>query len=517
MTRDVRGVGAVYGRDGVMLPTAAQSVAFDKAARESVPERVLMENAGRAAAQVLQRLYPVGRILGFAGSGHNGSDLLVMLRTLHTWGREVAILTAGAREPDMSLLHGHDIQIHRFTDYPRDITADILVDGMLGTGSTGAPRADAVAAIRVMNGMCRPIVALDLPSGVDPTTGAVPTTAVNAAATITFGAPKLGLLLYPARTHCGRLIAVEVGFPPFEDGEFAAEAITPDWARARVPSRTPDAHKGASGRLLILAGHSGMAGAAVIAAGAAVRSGAGVVRVASESANRVIVQTAVPEATFFEQDKLTPEDISSVTAVVAGPGLGRTAASRHALDMILQHGRGLPTLLDADALNMLADERDTLMAAARNRPLVITPHPKELSRLLQCSVDEVTKDRVAAAQNTAELLGCTVLLKGQPVLVADSGQLMLVNTVSSSDVAVAGMGDQLAGVIGGFMAAGSPPRIAAALALLYAGRAACIANKGRSLSPADVSDSMAQSFADPGPTRSALRLPFITFDQPAPT
>ncbi len=517
MNHNVRRASAVYGRDGVMLPTAAQSRAFDHAAHASVPEPVLMENAGRAAAQVLQRLHPRGRILGFAGSGHNGGDLLVMLRTLHTWGRDVTILTAGAREPDLSLLHGHDIQVHRFTDFPRNVTADVLVDGMLGTGSAGAPRADTAAAIRVVNAMGRPILALDLPSGVDATTGAVKGEVVNATVTVTFGSPKLGLMMYPARSYCGRIIAVEVGFPPLRDGEFAAEAVTPDWARARVPSRAADAHKGASGQLLVLAGSSGMAGAAVLAALAAVRSGAGVVRVASESANRTILQGAVPEATYIEQHRLSTTDITNATSIVAGPGMGRDTDARAALDLVLHHGQGIPTLLDADALNMLSEDRDALIAAAGDRPLVITPHPKELSRLLQCSVGEITADRVAAASHTASLFGVAVLLKGQPALVASAGMPMLLNTVSTSDVATAGMGDQLAGVAGAFMAAGSSPRIAGALALFYAGRAACLAGKGRSLSPVNVSENMHAAFADAGPFSSPLDLPFVTFDQPAQT
>jgi ADP-dependent NAD(P)H-hydrate dehydratase / NAD(P)H-hydrate epimerase len=510
-------VRAVYGRDGVWLPTGAQAAAFDRAAQESVAEPVLMENAGRAAALVLQRFQPRGRILGFAGSGHNGGDLLVMLRTLRAWGRDVTILTTGSREPDLSLLHGHDIDVHRFSDYPRHITADVLIDGILGTGSEGPPRAETAAAIRVMNAMGRPIVALDLPSGIDANTGKVPGDVVHAACTVTFGWPKLGLLLFPAREHCGRIVAVEIGFPPVTDGDFTAEAITPGWAVKRMPVRPADAHKGTSGRLLILAGQSGMAGAAALTTRAAVRSGAGLVRIVSDTANRTVLQLAIPEAIFTDREAMTAEDIMNATAIVAGPGLGRSADARASLGMIFEHGSGIPTLLDADALNMLASEHDVLQRAAANRPLLITPHPKELARLMGGTLESVIADRVAAARDAARTLGCAVLLKGQPSLIAATDGGLLVNMVATSDVAVAGMGDQLAGVIGGFMAAGVEPMEAAGLGLFYAGRAARLAQRGRSLSPSDVSDTLSAAFADPGPSMSSLRLPFITFDQPALT
>lgn len=505
----------MFGRDGVWLPTAAEAAAFDRDAHGTAPERVLMENAGRAAALVFQRLHPRGRILGFAGSGHNGGDLLVMLRTLRTWGRDVTVLTVGAREPDLSLVHGFDIDTYRFTDFPRDITADVLVDGMLGTGSEGAPRADVAAAIKVMNATSRHIVSLDMPSGINATTGAVKGEVVHAASTITFGWPKLGLLLFPAREYCGRLIAVEIGFPPVQDGVFGAEAITPDWAAARAPRRPPNAHKGMSGTLLILAGHTGMAGAAVLAGGAAVRTGAGVVRIASDTANRTIIQLALPESIFVDRNGITAEQVQKATAIVAGPGIGRTDDARAALDVILKHAHNIPTLLDADALNMLSEEPATLKRAAKNRPLLITPHPKELSRLTGASVDDISADRVRAATDAAKKFGCVVLLKGTPSLVASPDEHMLVNTIMSSDVAVAGMGDQLAGVVGGLMAAGAPVRTAAGTGLFYGGRAARIAQRGRSLTPTDVSDHMSAAFADPGPEESTLRLPFVTFDQPA--
>ena len=507
-----RGGRAVSGRDGVWLPTAEEAAAFDAASHATVPERVMMENAGRAAAAIIQKLHPRGRILGYAGSGHNGGDLLVALRTLHCQGRDVSIVTTGNRPVDTSLLNGHTLELQAFGTHTGS-TPDVIVDGILGTGAGDAPRGNAAAAIAAMNASGRPVIALDLPSGVNASNGSVPGDVVHAETTITFGWPKLGLLLYPARAHCGRIIATEIGFPPASG--FSAEAVTPGWAIARMPHRAPDAHKGSSGRLLILAGQNGMAGAALIATEAAVRSGAGLVRVASDAANRALLQVGVPEAMFIDRALLSADDVARATAIVAGPGMGQDAAARAALEVILNAPTEVPTLLDADALNMLAQDPAALRASSK-RPLLLTPHPLELARLLGMDVAEVARDRVAAAREAARRFGCVVLAKGQPSIVASPGGGVLVNTAVTSDVAAAGMGDQLAGVAGGFLAAGADPRNAAALALYYGGRAAQLARRGRALSPRDVTGALAMAFADPGDVACTLGIPGITFDQRSP-
>jgi ADP-dependent NAD(P)H-hydrate dehydratase / NAD(P)H-hydrate epimerase len=474
--------------------TAAQSAAHDRYAHQTggIPERVLMENAARALALITHRLFPNGRIAGVAGKGNNGRDVSIALDVLASWGREVQRV---ARPDD---------------DFR---TAAVVLDGILGTGARGAPRDTAAALINAINAAGVPLVAADLPSGVDATSGAVHEPAVRADATVMFGFPKTGLLRHPARAHCGRLLCVEIGFPPLPGESIHALLITSEFARRRLPARKPTAHKGDSGRLLMLVGSHGMAGAAIISAQAAVHSGAGLVRIISSGDKRELLQTAVPEATFFERGGTI--DTNGITAVVAGCGIGTDDAARRALDNLLNETRGLPTLLDADALNLLAASADAITSIASSRPLILTPHPRELSRLMQTDVEKITDGPDAAAQSYADQTGATVLLKGQPSVVAARGQPLLINTVGSSDVAVAGMGDQLAGVIGAMLAAGVQPREAGALGLFYSGRAADIAGKGRALSPRDVTDHLAAAFADPGPAQSSLDLPFITFDQSA--
>lgn len=483
----------VFGREFVPVVTAAESAAHDRYAHQEckIPERVLMENAARALALITHRLFPTGRIAGVAGKGHNGGDVTIALDTLQAWGRDIQRVESP----------GDDFR-----------TATVVLDGILGTGSTGAPRGPAAEFIEAINQSGVPVIAADLPSGVDPTTGEVHEPAVRARATVCFGFPKIGLLRHPARLQCGRLICVEIGFPSLPDAQLRAQLITPAFAHKHLPVRAPGAHKGDSGRLVMLVGSHGMAGAAIISAQAAVHSGAGLVRIASSSDNRELLQSSVPEATFFERGGNI--DVSGATAVVAGCGIGTTSEAEQALKLLLDRTVAVPTLLDADALNLLAMQEEAIEQLAMERPLVITPHPREMSRLMKTDVEEVTAFPGYAAQTFADATGAIVLLKGQPSLIAAPRKPLLINTVGSSDVAVAGMGDQLSGVIGAMLAAGVAPREAAATGLFYSGRAADIAAQGRALSPRDVTDHLADAFARPGPDQSPLDLPFITFDQP---
>lgn len=506
----------VFGRLHVPLPTAAQAAEADRAAHDrfDVPGRVLMESAGRAAALILQRLYPRGRIVGVAGSGHNGADLLVMLRALHTWGRDVALIAVGSSPPDATLLHGTRLDIIAADNAGEALShADVIVDGMLGTGAQGPPRGRMVDWIRRINDLATPVLALDLPTGVDATTGSAADNTVRADATVTFGWPKLGLLLHPAREHCGRVIAVEIGFP---EGCVRSHAhlITPAFVASHLQPRAASAHKGTAGRLLVLAGDEGMAGAAAIAARAAMRAGAGLLRIASPAANRVILQTLAPEATFLDRARLSEADLEPMHALVAGPGLGTSDEPRASLAFVLDRMRGRPTLLDADALNIHADHPGALRELAAARPLVITPHARELSRITRASLEAILDDMPGAARAAAREFDCVVLLKSQPSLIALPDGTLLVNAVGSSDTATAGMGDQLAGVIGAFLAGGYDPQMAAAVGLFLSGRAADLAGLARSLTPDDVSDHLALAIAEPGLPASPLDLPFVTFDQP---
>ncbi|HVH12633.1 MAG TPA: NAD(P)H-hydrate epimerase, partial [Longimicrobium sp.] len=236
-----------HGAGRVPVVTAEEMRAWDVRAVQDlgIPEPVLMESAGRAAAAVIHRLYPEGRVVCAEGSGNNGGDARVAARTLRAWGRNVALVRVGTRAPDPGLLHGWEvdsIDVDRMEDAFRG--AGVIVDGLLGTGATGAPRGAYADAIAAMNAAGRPIVALDGPSGVDLTTGIAEGVAVRAEVTVTFGAPKRGLLRFPGRALAGRILAVEVGFPPLAEDAASAQLLAPAWVHALLPAVPPDAHKG---------------------------------------------------------------------------------------------------------------------------------------------------------------------------------------------------------------------------------------------------------------------------------
>jgi hydroxyethylthiazole kinase-like uncharacterized protein yjeF len=494
----------------VPVLTAAEMRAWDEQAinAHGVPERVLMESAGRAAAAVVQRLYPAGRVVAVTGSGNNGGDALVAARTLWMWGRDVDVVHVGKSLPDSTLLHGWELYTAQAeAAFPG---AAVLIDGLLGTGASGAPTGAYADAILKMNAAGCPIVALDGPSGVDLTTGATPGDAVRAEVTITFGAPKRGLLLFPGRELAGRIIAVEIGFPRLAGDGASARLATAAWAHSVLPSVPPNAHKATMGKISIVAGRRGMAGAAVLAGLGALRAGAGMAALVSPSANREILQTALPEALYVDRDELEPDFLVGSKAAVAGPGMGADDEALEVLRTIAK--QGIPVVLDADAVTLLA--ANPALRDAFREPLVLTPHPGEMSRLLSIPIDEVTADPFAAAAKAAELFTCTVLLKGTPSLVATRGRETLVNVAGHSGLATGGNGDVLSGAVGAFLARGMEPWDAAAAALWFAGRAAELAGRGRGLLPRDVADALPAALLEPPARESALDLPGIVLDLP---
>jgi NAD(P)H-hydrate epimerase len=514
-----------FGRLDVFAPTGEESAAFDRRAIEElgVPQPVLMENAGRSAAQVAQRLFPRGPVVGFVGAGNNGGDALVLLRTLAAWGRNVkAVLVADRPRPE-PLLHGWSVPTTTDADLgDRDEAWDALldpaglvVDGMLGTGVRGAPRERQARVIRRIARSGRPVLAIDIPSGVDAATGGVAGEAVQADVTVAFGAPKLGTLVHPGRAHVGRLVAVEIAFPPMDPGASGARVVTPAWAQARLPRRGPDTHKNAVGRLVVVAGKPGMAGAAVMSVRAGLRAGAGLVQVCSAPENRVVLQSAVPEAIFVDAEDAGALDdaLDQANAVAAGPGLGTDARAKALLSRVLE-GRSVPTVLDADALNLVAaGEVPPPEAVAAARPLLMTPHPGEMGRLLTLLGEEIGPERPRIVTETALRWGCAVLLKGAPSLVSDKGGPALVDTLGSSDLAVAGMGDVLTGVTGGLLAQGLEPAEAGSVGLYLTGRAAVLSERGKALTPSDVVQWLPTALAERGDGETDLDFPFLVFDQ----
>lgn len=442
---------------------------IDRVAVESgaIPERALIENAGRALARHVHERFPAGHVAVLAGSGHNGADALVAGRTLSAWGRSVGFVQCGSRAPEPDVLAGWDLNLEPTEALDRELAAAIVViDGILGTGLTTAPRPPQAKIIERVNQAGAAVVSADGPSGVDFTTGRVPGAAIRADLTVTFGWPKMGLLSFPARERIGDLVSVEIGFPP----RAAPRAVTAAWVAGLLGVRPADGHKGDAGYLAIVGGEPGMAGAVVLGARAAIRAGVGIVRVVSASENRKVVQTSVPEAVFVDwsESEAVQAALSWAGAVAVGPGLGTGPEPAALLQRVLEAG-SVPLVIDADALNVLsaaaAEAGAPLGPTAPLRPVLLTPHPGEMARLLGTSVREVREDAPAAARRLAEATQATVLLKGAPTWVARPGGELRATTLVSPAFASGGMGDVLTGVCGACLASGLGPADAASAAL----------------------------------------------------
>jgi ADP-dependent NAD(P)H-hydrate dehydratase / NAD(P)H-hydrate epimerase len=498
----------------VPLPTAAEMRDWEKRcfAPGRMSERVVLESAGRAAALAIARHFPAGRVVAGVGAGNNGGDALVALRTLRAWGRDVLAVPVRGDAIREDLLHGWEIPTS--SEPARAFReAGVIVDGILGTGASGAPRADQADLVRSINASGVPVVALDGPTGVDMSTGAVPGEAIRAALTVTFGAIKRGLVLHPGRQYAGRILLAEVGFPPASDGTWGAELVTDAWAAENLPAIAPSAHKTEAGIVAVVAGRTGMGGAAIMSAMGALRAGCGGVRVVSTESNRSAVHAALPEAVFFERGQDWGEEaLKGVRAVLLGPGMGTDDSARGALEGVLASFSG-PLLLDADALTLLAREPGLLPDEVGERVL-LTPHPGELARLLGVSVDEVLEDRFEAAAEASRRFGCAVLAKGAPSIVARADRPTLVSVAGHSGIATGGMGDTLGGIAAAAMAAGAEPRTAGALALQLSGRAAEIAGRGRGLLPRDVAEAVPEAILRLGGHPPAE--PMFPIDLPAP-
>ncbi len=411
-----------------------------------------MLRAGEATFEVIRRCYPASRHwLVLCGHGNNGGDGYVVARLAQATGIKVTLLAlqsdnplpeeaSQAREAWLNaggVIHAPDIA------WSGDI--DVIVDGMLGTGLRRAPR-DAIARlIRHANSHPAPVVAIDIPSGLLADSGATPGATIQAAHTITFIALKPGLFTGKARDVVGDIHYRSLGLDKWLQGQVAPVArYDVDCLHHWLTPRRPTAHKGDHGRLVVIGGDAGTAGAIRMAAEAALRAGAGLVRVLTRAENVSALLVARPELMVHELTERSLSDaLEWADVVVIGPGLGQQNWGKKALQKVENFRK--PMLWDADALNLLSASPDV----RHNR--VITPHPGEAARLLNCSVAEIEYDRLAAARKLVKRYGGCVVLKGAGTLVADASQMGIIDA-GNAGMASGGMGDVLSGIIGALLA-----------------------------------------------------------------
>jgi hydroxyethylthiazole kinase-like uncharacterized protein yjeF len=365
--------------------------------------------------------------------------------------------------------------VQRFFQAPPAV--DAAVDALLGTGSGGAPRGAVLEAIRGLNRMGVPVASVDLPSGIDADSGAVPGVAVEADLTVTLAFPKRGLWLFPARRFAGVVETADIGIPPealqaFELRDFLVEAAD---AASWLPAWPRDAHKGTRGRLLVLGGSEGLTGAPILAARAALRAGAGLVTAGVPKSLNDVLETQLTEAMTLplaeaEGRVLAPEaldrlrafDAVRLSACVLGPGLSRSEPSLE-LARLWVSTFDRPMVVDADALFAFAGQADRLGRGPAAGPLVLTPHPGEAAALFGGSTADVAANRVDLARDWAARLKQVVVLKGAPTVVGSPEGEAFVNPTGGPLLATGGTGDVLAGLIGAFLAQGATPLHAALL------------------------------------------------------
>ena len=453
------------------LYDADEMRALDRAAIETlgIPGAVLMERAGLGAAhEIMQRFADAGSAVIVAGAGNNGGDGFVVARHLLAAGLDVRVLQLGAatrlREDARRYLDVAERLGVPVTRRPQAAVlrralrgAGVIVDALFGTGFAGAPRAAAAAAIEAINGAERPVVALDVPSGVDASDGTVAGAAVRADVTVTFHGPKLGLVVAPGSGHAGQVVVADIGIPPqLETPTFAALAT-----RALldvVPRKGPESTKYAAGSVLVVGGAPGFAGAPVMAGRAALRAGAGIVWLAVPGDVATEIATVHPELMVKEMS-VGLDLTERADAVAVGPGLGRGDEAGRLARRLAQRHRG-PIVVDADALFALAGRLE--LTARRRIPAVLTPHEGEMARLLGRDAEWVRANRLAAAREAAAASRAVVLLKGADTLVASPGGERVVVSVSDTPgLATAGSGDVLTGVIAAMLAKGLEPWTAA--------------------------------------------------------
>lgn len=478
----------------VSVSSASESAAMDAAAiAGGIPSRALMRVAAANAATLIAKLIAArccdgsSAVTVYTGPGNNGADGWAVARSLALSGVRVSVheIMAPATAEGVA-----ERAAYRECCPEREQTGTaghIVVDAMLGTGSTGAPRGAIGAAVRAIAALRHGgafVIALDIPTGLDTAdSDGNSDYCVHADATISFGSCKRGSL--SARGPCGQISVVDIGLGQIDDS--LPLLVDASFVRSNTPAIPVTAHKGTRGSLAIVAGGPGMGGAAILAANGALRSGIGLVKVVTDERNVGSVHARLPEALTGHLTDAIGSVSGWADAVLIGPGLGRYAAARAVVHEVLESWRG-PVVVDADALNVFDGDLGELARLLMGRPALITPHPAELARLVGGSVGNVLANRFDIGIDVARELGATVLLKGTPTVITAPDGARLVVAAGTPVLATGGSGDALGGIIATLLTQGCTPPRAAACAAWVHGRAAELTPGVRGFTLTDVLD-----------------------------
>lgn len=483
------------------LVTAEQMQAIDRNAIETlgIPGAVLMENAGRAAAEEIMddagELFP-GPVLILAGKGNNGGDGYVIARILADCGWQVQTLVLAEKDQIkgdarlmLQILQRLEAEIQFVADETslrKKFTAaepQLIIDALLGTGLSNEVSGLYRLAIDLVNQNPAQVVAVDVPSGVNGSDGRVMGVAVMADLTLCFDCAKIGHASRPGADYVGELRVLEIGIPRVQRPQVTIDCCLIDEEEASIllPDRLATGHKGTFGHLGVVAGSTGMTGAAVLCSEAGLRSGTGLVTLLCPADLHSVVEVKLTEvmtrALTGQRDCLISENCVEIEgfsgkwqALVIGPGLGTDPQTVEAIRRLISESH-CPLVLDADGLNALAGATK-IMQKAEAAPLVLTPHPGEFSRLSGKTIDEIEADRFRIARQFAIEHGVVLLLKGARTLIVDPEGRVRINGSGNSGLASGGSGDVLSGLIGGLLAQGLSSFDAASLGAWLHGAAA---------------------------------------------
>lgn len=457
----------------------------------SIPGVLLMEQAAYSVFKYFEKLPPM-RIIIACGPGNNGGDGLALARQLTIWSsHQVSILLVanssrltGDAKIYYDICKSMDVTIHEYNSNEgkqlelKD--ADYLVDALLGTGLSKEVKGDMYQVVEAMNNTEKPIISIDIPSGICADTGKVLGIAIKAYKTITFALPKVGLYIYPGVWYANEVICTEIGIPRqiVDQTSSKVHAITEEEVKRWMPKRHMRSNKGTYGKVLVIGGQRGMSGAVALAAHSAIKIGAGIVTAAVPRAIHDIVEQKLTEVMsipihdvdgHFSIDAVADIEalMKGYSVIVVGPGMGRSKESQFIIEAVLKSNKDC--IIDADGLYGLKPHLERLKG--RKARTVITPHPGELSHLIDVPIEDLLDNPLYYTQKVAREYGLIVVFKIERTMISD-GEHVWINTTGNPGLAKGGSGDVLAGMIGGIVAQGLPALEAANISVYAHGKAA---------------------------------------------
>jgi len=454
---------------------------------------ILMENAGLRIFQSLKNIYPglrLKKVIVFAGSGNNGGDGFVVARHLYNYGVKVKVFllapfnkTKGEAGENLNTINKMGVElIETETTKLEEIqeaiqNSDLIIDAILGTGLQGKVTGLKAKVIDLINITNKEVVAIDVPSGLNADSGKIEGPCIKATHTITLALPKIGLLLFPGASYAGKVTVEDIGIPSYllKNNKIKTNMVTKEIVKSLLPFRSNYSHKGSFGKVLILAGSVGMTGAAYLASEAAMRSGAGIVVLGIPRSLNPIMEVKLTEVITLplsetEKQSLGEEAEETISKLMKnysvlgiGPGISRQAETQRLVRKVIEKSN-IPLVIDADAIYALSE--DTSILKKTKTPLVITPHPGEIAKLINKDIDYILNNQLDITREIAKEFGIVVILKGARTIIANKEGEVYINVGDNSGMATGGAGDVLTGIICSLIAQGAD-NFSAAIAGVY--------------------------------------------------